>query len=102
MTHSGQSLHSIKTPNRWRGEEAHSDDFDSIANVVLPGDTEHVGQVEGEVDDSPAGGGQVCSGERSADEETLHDGDDCVGSQEEEDDARVTVRQQVSLLYRTQ
>lgn len=78
---------------------SYSKDFGSEANVVLPGDAEHVGQIEGEVDDSSAGGGQVSAGERCAEEETLHDGYHGEGSQEEEDHARVTVGQQVPLLF---
>lgn len=83
---------------RW----SYGKDFGSEADVVLPGHTEHVGQVEGEVDDSSAGGGQVSTGKRGAEEETLHDGYHGEGSQEEEDHPGVTVGQQVPLLYGTQ
>lgn len=49
-------------------------DFSAEADVVLPGYTEHIRQVEREVDDSSTGGGEVSSSERCAEEETLHDG----------------------------
>lgn len=52
----------------------HHDNFCSKAHVVLPGNTQHVGQVEGEVYNATAGSCQVGTGEQGADEETLHDG----------------------------
>lgn len=83
----------------WR---SYSKDFGPKADVVLPGNAEHVGQVEGEVDDSSTGSGQVSAGKRRAEQETLHDGYHSEGAQEEEDHAGVAVGQQVPLLLRTQ
>lgn len=76
----------------------HHDKLCSKAYVVLPGDTQHVGQVEREVYDAPAGSCQVGPREQSADKETLHDGNNAEGSQEKKHHARVTVWQQVSHL----
>lgn len=80
---------------------SYSNHFGSKTNVVLPGDTEHVRQIEGEVDDPTTGCCQVSPSKRSAEEETLHYGYHSIGSQEQEDHSRITVRQQVSLLLRT-
>lgn len=80
---------------------SYGNNFGPKADVVLPGDTEHIGQVEGEVDNSSTGSCQVSSGERRTEEETLHDGDHGVGAQEEEDHSRVAVGQQVPHLFRT-
>lgn len=76
----------------------HHHHFGSEAHVVLPGHAQHVGQVEREVDDAPAGGRQVGAGEERADEEALHDGHHAEGAQEEEDHAGVAVGQQVAHL----
>lgn len=95
-----RTQHQDNKPVRvWR---SYSEDFGSEADVVLPGDAEHIGQVKGEVDDSSTGGSQVSAGERRAEQETLHDGYHSKGAQEEEDHARVAVGQQVPLLLRTQ
>lgn len=42
--------------------------------MVLPGNTEHIRQVQREVDNAPTGSCQVGPGEHSADEEALEDG----------------------------
>lgn len=55
-------------------------------------------QVEGEVDDAAAGGGQVGLVEEDAHEETLHDGGHGEGQQEEEDQDGVAVIQNLSSL----
>ena len=63
--------------------------------MVSPGHTQHIGQVEGEVDEASAGGCQVGPGEEGADEETLHDGGRSEGRQEEEHHSRGAVGQDV-------
>lgn len=98
MIYTGQQTPGVTAANQRKSGASHSKHFDSISDVVLPGDTEDVGQVKGEVDDPSTGSGQVSTSKRCADEETLHDGDNSVRSQEEEYDARVAVRQQVPLL----
>lgn len=80
-------------------ESSYGKDFGSEANVVLPGHTEHIGQVEGEIDDPTTGCCEVGSGKRRAEQEALHDGHHRVGAQKEEDHPGVTVGQQVSHLY---
>lgn len=72
--------------------------FCSEAHVVLPGNTQHVGQVEGEVYYATTGSCQVGTREQCADEETLHDGYDTEGTKEKKHHSWVTVRQQVSHL----
>lgn len=67
-------------------------------DAVLPGKAEDVGQVEGEVDDATAGGCQVGLVEEHAHKETLHDGGDSEGQQEEEDNDGVAVIQHLSTL----
>lgn len=42
--------------------------------MVLPGNTQHIRQVQCEVDNAPTGSCQVGPGEHSADEEALEDG----------------------------
>lgn len=74
----------------------HSEDLECEAHVVLPGHTEDVGQVEREVDDAPAGCGQVGSGEERTDQEALHDGHHSKHRQEDKHHAGITVGQQVS------
>lgn len=69
--------------------------------MVLPGDTEHIGQVEGKVDDSTTGCCQISSGECSTEQEALHDRYHGIRAKEEEDHPRVAVRQQVSFLLET-
>ena len=80
--------------------ETHHDDFGGEAHVLLPGDTQHVGQVECEVDDPSTSSGQVGAGEYGADEETLHDGYHGEGTQEQEDHSWVTVGQEITRLTR--
>lgn len=72
--------------------------FCSKANIVLPGDTQHVGQIEREVYNATAGGCQVGTREQGTDEETLHDGNNAEGSKEKKHHAWVTVWQQASHL----
>lgn len=67
-------------------------------DVVPPGHTQHVGQVQGEVDDATACCCQVCSREQRADQEALQDGRRGEGRQEKEDHCRVTVGQNISSL----
>ena len=78
----------------------YSKHFGSEADVVLPGHAEHIGQVQREVDDPPAGGRQVSPGEHGADQEALHDGHHGEGAQEEEDHPGVAVGQKVPFLWR--
>lgn len=85
---------------RKQDKGSYGKDFGPKANVVLPGHTEHIGQVEGEIDDPTTGCCQVGSGKGSTEQEALHDGHHCVGAQKEEDHPGVTVGQQVPLLYR--
>lgn len=56
------------------GHKTYSDDFGGEAHVVLPSHAQHIRQVEGKVDDAPAGCCQVGTCERCTDQETLHDG----------------------------
>lgn len=74
-------------------EGSYGEDFGPEANVVLPSHTEHIGQVEGEIDNPTTGCSQVCSGKCSAEQEALHDGHHCVGAKKEEDHPGVTVGQ---------
>lgn len=69
--------------------------FGAKAHVILPGHAQHIGKVEGEVYDASAGRGEVSAREKRADQETLHDGHNGKGGQEQVDYARVTVRQEV-------
>lgn len=55
-------------------------------------------EVEHEVDESTAGSSQVGLGEEHADEEALHDGGEAEGQQEDEDDRRVAVLQDLPVL----
>lgn len=75
--------------------------FGSKADVILPGHAQHIGKVESEVYDAPAGRGEVSAGEERADQETLHDGHDRKRGQEQVDYARITVRQQIPHLSKT-
>lgn len=70
----------------------HHYNFRSKAYVVLPGDTQHVWQIEGEVYNATAGSCQVGTREQGTDEETLHDGYYAKGSQEKKHHSWVTVR----------
>lgn len=79
-------------------EPSYRKDLGAEPDVVLPGHAEDVRQVQGEVDDSSAGGGQIGSRKRRTEEKALHDGHHGKGRQEEEDHAGVAVRQQVSFL----
>lgn len=77
---------------------SHHEDADREGDVVAPGDAQHVGQVQREVDDATACRGQVGTGEEGADEEALADGGHREGAEEEEDDCWVAVGQDVSQL----
>jgi len=72
--------------------------FHVLGDAVLPGNTEDVRQVEGEVDDATAGRCQVCFVEEYTQQETLHDGGHCESQQEEEDKDGVAVIQHLSTL----
>lgn len=65
---------------------------------VLPGETEDVRQVEGEVEDTTAGCGQAGPGEEGAEQEALHDRGGGESQQEQEEDERVAVMQDSSML----
>jgi len=67
--------------------------------LVLPGDAEHVGQVQREVDNAAARRRQVGARKHRADQEALHDGHHGERPQEEEDHPGVTVWQQVPFLW---
>ena len=71
--------------------ETHSKDLELRGETVPPGHTEHIGQVEGEIYEPPAGGCQVRAWEEGADQEALHDGGRGKGSQEDEDHHGITV-----------
>ena len=66
-----------------------------IVEVVSPGNTEYIGQVEAKVYEPPTGGSQVGFGEEGADEETLHDGGSGKCSEEEKDNSWVAIWQDV-------
>lgn len=70
--------------------------------VVSPGDTQDVRQVESEVDESPAGSWQVGLWKEGADEETLHDGGGGKSCEEEKNNGWVAVRQDVAPLQKNQ
>lgn len=80
----------------------YSEKFGAEANVILPGDAQHIGQVECKVNDASTCCCQVRSCKCCAQEETLHDSHYSVGRKEEEDYTRVTVGQQVSFLQQRQ
>lgn len=86
---------------RCRGTRAtHCKDLGCEAHVVLPCHTQDIGQVQGEVDDSPAGSSQVGPGEERANQEALQDGHSGKNTEEEEHHTGVAVGQQVSQLER--
>lgn len=66
--------------------------------VVSPGNTQYIGQVEAEVYESPTGSSQVGFGEECADQKTLHDGGGGKCHEEEKDNCRVAVRQDITPL----
>lgn len=68
------------------------------SEVVSPGDTEDVGQIEAEVYESPTGSSQVGFGEEGTDKETLHDGSCGKRREEEKDNRWVAVWQDVTPL----
>lgn len=70
--------------------------------MVLPGNTQHIREVEREVDNAPTGSCQVGPGEDGADEETLDDGHNTEDREENEYHTRITVRQQIPHLAREQ
>lgn len=82
------------------GCQTYSDDFGAEAHVVLPSHTEHIRQVEGEVDNAPASRCLVGTWERRTDQKTLHDGYHSEWPEEEEDYARVTIGQEITQLKR--
>lgn len=75
--------------------------FGTKTHIILPGHAQHIGKVESEVYDASAGRGEVSAGEERADQETLHDGHDGKGGQEQVDHARITVRKQIPHLSKT-
>lgn len=70
----------------------HSKDSVSGLEVVSPGHTQYVGQVEAKVYDPPTGSSQVGLGEEGANEETLHDCGSGKRREEEKYNSRVAVR----------
>lgn len=66
--------------------------------IFPPGHTEHIGQVEREVDEAPTGCCQIGTREECTDEEAQHDRGCSKGGQEEEDHCRVTVGQDIAQL----
>lgn len=66
--------------------------------IFPPGHTEHIGQVEREVDEASAGCCQIGTREERADEEAQHDCGCSKGDQEEEDHCRVAVGQDIAQL----
>lgn len=73
----------------------YSKDSDFGVEPIPPGHAQHVRQVQAEVNQPTARGGQVGFGEEGADEETLHDGGSSKCRQEEKHNAGVAVRQDV-------
>ena len=67
-------------------------------NSVLPSEAENVWQVEGEVDDTTAGCCQTGPGEEGAEQEALHDRSNGESQQEQEEDERIAVMQDPSML----
>lgn len=59
--------------------------------VVSPGATQHIRQIEAEVNEASAGSSQVGLREEGTDEETLHDGGGGKRQEEEEDNNWVAV-----------
>lgn len=72
-------------------KSTYSSQLHVLGDAVLPGKAEDVGQVEGEVDDAAAGSCQVGFVEEHTHKETLHDGGNSEGQQEEEDKEGVAV-----------
>lgn len=66
--------------------------------VVSPGNTQYIGQVEAKVYEPPTGSSQVGFGEKGTDQETLHDGSGGKCHEEEKDNSRVAVWQDVTPL----
>lgn len=66
--------------------------------IFPPGHTEHVGQIEREVDETSAGCCQIGTREERADEEAQHNCGCSKSGQEEENHSGVTVGQDVSQL----
>lgn len=68
--------------------------------VVSPGNAQYVGQVESEVDESPAGSWQVGLRKEGTDEETLHDSGGGKSCEEEKNNSWVAVWQDVPPLQK--
>lgn len=66
--------------------------------VVSPRNTQYIWQVEAKVYESPTGSSQVGFGEKSTDQETLHDGSSGKCHKEEKDNSWVAVWQNVTAL----
>jgi len=95
-------------PYRWRPStqgsslKTHRKDLEGEADIVLPGNTQHIRQVQREIDNAPTGSCQVGPGEHSTDEEALEDGHNTEDREENKHHARVAVRQQIPHLERKQ
>lgn len=92
---SGSWLHSVGIHPLTGWNSPHRGDKAAQGQALPPGDTQHIGQVEGEVGEAPAGSCQVGPGEEGAEQKTLSHGGHREGRQEEEDDSRVAVRKDV-------
>lgn len=75
--------------------KTHRKNLEWEADVVLPGNTQHIRQVQCEVDNAPTGSCQVGPGEHGADEEALEDGHNAEDGEENEHHTRITVRQKI-------
>lgn len=73
----------------------HSEDSVCGGEVVSPGNTQYIGQIEAKVYEPPTGSSQVGFGEEGTNEETLHDGGSGKRHEEEKDNRRVAVWQNV-------
>lgn len=83
---------------RGKPKVPHHSHLEVSCHPVLPGETENVWQVEGEVDDATAGCCQAGPGEEGAEQEALHDRSRGESRQEQEEDEWIAVMQDPSML----
>lgn len=83
---------------RGKPKVPHHSHLEVSSHLVLPGEAENVWQVEGEVDDTTAGRGQAGLGKEGAEQEALHDRSRGESQQEQEEDERIAVVQDPSML----
>lgn len=90
--------HSNNSGSGWINWQTHRSKLDWEGQDISPGVTEHMGQVEQEVDKSTAGSSQICSWEKDTDEEALHDSGYTEHQQEHEDHWWVAISQNFPVL----